>query len=177
MGRRETKSLSLADDGRTAAPRIVNRMTDARATTAPYITDGGLAVDDRGTVIFANDFSFANVKRFYFVSNHRAGFIRAWHAHRREAQFIMAVQGTCVVGAVKIDDWENPSKDLPVNRFVLSEYKPSIVHIPAGYASGFMSLTAGAKVMVFSNVTLEESRADHVRFDAHYWDAWQVAER
>jgi len=89
----------------------------------------------------------------------------------------MAVQGTCIVGAVKIDDWENPSKDLPVSRFVLSELKPSIVYIPGGYASGFMSLTAGGKVLIFSNRTLEESRVDHVRFDAHYWDAWQVTER
>jgi dTDP-4-dehydrorhamnose 3,5-epimerase len=64
-----------------------------------------------------------------------------------------------------------------VSRFVLTEYKPSIVYIPPGYASGFMSLTAGAKLLFFSTVTFEESQADHVRFDAHYWDAWQVAER
>ncbi len=177
MGRRETKRLSPSGESRLVAPRIVKRMTEVRAATAPYIIEGGLAVDDRGTVIFANEFSFASVKRFYFVSNHRAGYIRAWHAHQRETHYVMAVQGTCVIGAVKIDDWENPSKDLPVIRFVLSEYKPAIVYIPAGYASGFMSLTAGAKVMVFSNVTLEESRADHVRFDTHYWDAWQMAER
>jgi dTDP-4-dehydrorhamnose 3,5-epimerase-like enzyme len=148
-------------------------MTDARAATAPYMIEGGLAVDDRGTVTFARDFSLAGVKRFFLVSNHRAGFIRAWHAHKTEALFVMTVQGTSVIGAVKIDDWENPSKDLPVSKFVLSEYKPAMVYIPAGYASGLMSLTAGAKVLVFSNVTLEESRAGHVRFDAHYWDVWE----
>ena len=78
---------------------------------------------------------------------------------------------------MKIDDWENPSKDLPVSRFVLSEYKASIVYIPPGYASGFMSVTAGAKLLCFSTATLEESREDAVSFDAHYWDAWQTSER
>jgi len=152
-------------------------MPKMRVVTAPYMIEGGLAVDDRGTVSFANEFNLANVKRFYSVSNHRAGFIRAWHGRRREAQYITAVQGTSVVGAVRVDNWENPSKDLPVERFVLSEYKPSFLYIPAGFASGFMSLTAGAKLLFFSTATLEDSRADHVRFDAHYWDAWQVAER
>src|SRR5258707_8298888 len=133
-----------------------NPMAKTRAASTPYVIEGGLAVDDRGTVSFVNDFHLANVKRFYSVSNHRAGFIRAWHGRRREAQYVTAVQGTSVVGAVKVDDWDNPSKDLPVNRFVLSEYKPSILYIPAGYASGFMSLTAGAKLLFFSTATFED---------------------
>jgi dTDP-4-dehydrorhamnose 3,5-epimerase-like enzyme len=148
-------------------------MTKMSPAGEPHVIEGGLAVDDRGTVAFANDLSLANVKRFYFVSNHRAGHIRAWHARRQEATYVMAVHGSSLVCAVKIDDWEKPSKDLPVSRFMLSEYKPSIVFIPAGYASGFMSLTAGAKLMFLSTATLEESQADHVRFDAHYWNAWQ----
>ena len=152
-------------------------MPKMRTAAAPYVIEGGLAVDDRGTVAFANDFHLPNVKRFYFVSNHRAGFIRAWHGHPNEAQYVMAVQGTSVVGAVKVDNWEAPSRDLPVTRFVLSEYKPCLVYIPPGYASGFMSLTAGAKLLFLSTATFEESQADHVPFDAHYWDAWQVAER
>jgi dTDP-4-dehydrorhamnose 3,5-epimerase-like enzyme len=152
-------------------------MPKLRMAPAPYVIEGGLAVDDRGTVAFANDFHLPNVKRMYFVSNHRAGFIRAWHGHVREAQYVMAVQGASVVGTVQVDRWDSPSRDLPVSRFVLTEYKPSIVYIPPGYASGFMSLTAGAKLLFFSTVTFEESQADHVRFDAHYWDAWQIAER
>ena len=148
-------------------------MTEMRMASAPYVIEGGLAVDDRGTVTFANDFGLENVKRFYLVSNHRAGYIRAWHGRRREAQYITVVQGTAVVGAVKIDNWETPSKNLPVVRYVLSEYKPSLVYIPPGYASGFMSLTAGAKLLFFSTATLEESRRDSVSFDAHYWNAWQ----
>ena len=66
----------------------------------PYVIEGGLVVDDRGEVGFANGFHFDGVKRFYTVSNHRAGFVRAWHAHRREAKYITVVQGAAIVAAV-----------------------------------------------------------------------------
>lgn len=143
----------------------------------PVMTPGGLAVDDRGEVGFVNDFRFEGVKRFYTVSNHRAGFIRAWHAHRQEGKYVSAIVGSAVVGAVRIDDWENPSRQLPVNRFVLSDRRPSVLFIPPGYANGFMSLTDDLKLIFFSTCTLEESSGDDVRFESRLWDAWQVAER
>ena len=45
------------------------------------IYQGGISVDDRGSVRFVNEFQFQNVKRFYQVENHKSGFIRAWHGH------------------------------------------------------------------------------------------------
>ena len=87
----------------------------------PELLQGGLAVDDRGDVAFVNEFAFADVKRFYTVSNHAVGFVRAWHAHRNEAKYVLAVSGALLVGCVEIDDWERPSRDLEVHRFVLSE--------------------------------------------------------
>jgi len=143
----------------------------------PRLVQGGLAVDDRGEVGFVNDFDFAGVKRFYIVSNHRAGFVRAWHAHRREAKYVLVVQGAAVVGAVPIDNWETPSKDTKVSRFVLSAKKPAVLYIPAGYANGFMSLTKDAKLLFLSTSSLDESRDDDVRYDARYWDIWRVEER
>ncbi len=143
----------------------------------PKLIAGSLAIDDRGEVGFVNDFDFAGVKRFYTVSNHRAGFVRAWHAHRRESKYVTVVSGAALVGAARIDDWEHPSPNLPVARFVLSSHKPSILHIPAGYANGFMSLTSDAKLMFFSTATLDESKADDIRFEARYWDVWSAEER
>lgn len=138
---------------------------------------GGLAVDDRGEVGFVNDFDFAGVKRFYTVQNHAAGFVRAWHGHRREAKYVTVVQGAMLIACVEIDDWDNPSPALPVHRFVLSASSPAVLYVPAGYANGNMSLTAGAKAVFFSTATLEESRDDDVRFDARLWDPWAVEER
>jgi len=152
-------------------------MNEARRSGEPHFIEGGLTVDDRGEVAFANDFHFEGVKRFYLVSNHRAGFVRAWHAHRREAKYVIVVQGAAIVAAVAIDDWEHPSKDAQMHRYVLSAQKPAVVYIPPGYANGFMSLTADTKLLFFSTSTLEESRGDDVRYDARYWDAWQVIER
>ena len=143
----------------------------------PCILDGGLAVDDRGQVAFVNDFNFEGVKRFYIVSNHKAGFVRAWHAHRREAKYVTVVQGAAIVAAVAIDDWETPSKNSTVHRYVLSAAKPSVLFIPSGYANGFMALTADTKLVFFSTSTVQESMGDDVRYDARQWDVWEVEER
>ena len=143
----------------------------------PRLIEGGLAVDDRGSVGFVNDFDFPGVKRFYVVRNHRPGFVRAWHAHRREAKYVTVVCGAALVGAVRIDDWEAPSASLPVVRHTLSSHKPAVLYIPPGYANGFMSLTDDTVMVFFSTATVEESRGDDVRYDARHWDIWQVMER
>lgn len=143
----------------------------------PTLMEGGLAVDDRGQVSFVNNFDFADVKRFYMVSNHKAGFVRAWHAHKKEAKYVLVVKGAAIVGAVKIDDWEKPDKAADVKRFILSEKKPSILFIPTGYANGFMSLTKDAQLIFFSTSTLEQSLGDDIRYDARHWDIWSAEER
>ena len=143
----------------------------------PILMSGGLAADDRGELGFVNDFHFDGVKRFYTVANYRQGFIRAWHGHKREAKYVTAVSGAAVIGAVRIDNWDEPSRELPVDRFVLSAHKPAVLYIPAGFANGFMSLTADLKLMFFSTSTLDESQGDDFRYDARYWDIWQVVER
>ena len=143
----------------------------------PRLIKGGLAVDDRGQVSFVNDFDFEGVKRFYAVENHSRGLIRAWHAHRKEAKYVMVVRGAALIAAVEIDDWDNPSKDALVHRHVLSERSPSVLFIPAGYANGFMSLTQDAKILFFSTSSLADSLGDDVRYDPRHWDPWTVEER
>jgi len=152
-------------------------MDSSKGLDKPLMMSGGLSVDDRGEVSFVNDFCFQDVKRFYTVSNHRTGFVRAWHAHRKEAKYVTAVVGSAIVGAVRIDNWEKPSRELPVERFVLSANKPSVIYIPPGYANGFMSLTHDLKLMFFSTSTLEESAGDDIRYDSRLWNIWDVTER
>ena len=150
---------------------------EASKAEVPRLIQGDSAVDDRGVLQFANDFHFEGVKRFYLVSNHKVGFVRAWHAHRHEAKYVAVVDGAAIVAAVAIDDWDNPSKNRQIHRFVLSADKPAVLYIPTGYANGFMSLTEDTKLIFFSTRTLEESRGDDIRYDARYWDPWQVIER
>lgn len=143
----------------------------------PRLISGGLAVDDRGQVSFVNDFNFEGVKRFYMVANHGQWFVRAWHAHKKEAKYVLVIKGAAKIGAVSIDNWDEPSKETEVKQFVLSEKTPKVLYIPAGYGNGFMSLTDDLQIMFFSTSTLEESLNDDFRYDARHWDIWSVEER
>jgi dTDP-4-dehydrorhamnose 3,5-epimerase len=141
------------------------------------LISGGLAVDDRGSLSFINDFDLSAFARFYVVRNHSKGFIRAWHGHKNEAKGVMAIQGSALVGGVRVDDWASPSSDLPIERFVLNSSKPSVLIIPPGYANGFMSLSDDLVLMFFSSSTLEQSAGDDIRFPSRTWDAWKIEER
>jgi dTDP-4-dehydrorhamnose 3,5-epimerase len=145
--------------------------------TGPQLIRGGIAVDDRGDVSFVNDFDFSQVQRFYMVANHRRGFVRAWHAHKNEGKYVLVVKGAALVCGVEIDDWTTPSKNSEIHRFVLGEKSPSVLYLPPGYANGFMSLTEDTKILFFSTSKLEDSLDDDYRFDARYWDPWQIEER
>ena len=138
---------------------------------------GGKAFDDRGSLTFINDLDLSQFKRFYIVENHARGFVRAWHGHKKEAKAVVVVSGSALVAAVKVDNWESPSKDLKVERVVLSAEKPAALLIPAGYANGFMTLTESAKVMFLSTSSLEESAGDDFRFEARLWNPWNIEER
>lgn len=145
--------------------------------TEVRLLEGGLSVDDRGQLQFCNALDMSAVRRFYFVANHRAEFVRAWHGHKKEAKFVFVVSGAAIVAAVKVDDWESPDQSAKVHRYVLSEKKPAVLSIPAGYANGFKTLLPDTKVMFLSTATLEESALDDIRFDALHWNPWDVMPR
>jgi len=138
----------------------------------PFLINGGVSVDERGTISFVNDFNFPKIKRFYMVYTGKKGAVRAWHGHKKEAKYVFAVSGDSLVGAIQINDWKNPSEKAKVYSFSLSSKKPAILYIPKGYANGFKSLTNDAKLIFFSTSTLNQSKKDDIRFDAEYWDIW-----
>ena len=134
------------------------------------IYNGGLAIDDRGTVTFCNDFDFKGVKRFYMVQNHAKGFIRAWHGHKKEAKYVLVVRGAIKIATVPMGTDE-------ISTHILSANKPQILFIPAGHYNGFMTLTDDAQVMFFSTVTMEEAKDDDFRLSADTWEAFEVEQR
>jgi dTDP-4-dehydrorhamnose 3,5-epimerase-like enzyme len=151
----------------------------------PKLTkSGGIAVDDRGSLRFVNDFDFAGVKRFYQVENHRQGFIRAWHGHLKEAKYVYVASGTALVGVtplVQNDNMLEPGGYVPSQRdvktFVLSAKAPQVLYIPAGYANGFKNLEDNTIIMFFSTTTLEESKGDDLRFSYTLVDIWKEVYR
>jgi dTDP-4-dehydrorhamnose 3,5-epimerase-like enzyme len=143
----------------------------------PELILGGMSSDDRGRVFFANWLDLRMCRRLYFVENFSVGTVRAWHAHRYERKWVMAVSGAALACCVKIDDWESPSVDSVVYRFLLDANLTSILVVPEGYANGAMSLAPQTKLLYLSDASVEASVEDDIRFPARYWDPWQVAER
>lgn len=144
---------------------------------SPFLVSGQRFVDDRGLLSFINELDLKEFRRFYVIENHSKGFIRAWHGHLKEAKVFLPIQGAFLVGAVKLTDPVNPSKDVEVSRQVLDSGNPQALFIPRGHANGLMSLTEGAKLLVLSNTTLEESQGDDYRLPHDYWDIWKVVNR
>ena len=138
---------------------------------------GGVAVDDRGRLQFCNDFDMSDIKRFYVVSNHAPGFIRAWHAHKNETKYVYVGSGAALIAAVKVDNWDNPSKDLSIERMVLSDDNPGVIKIPSGYAHGAMNLTIDTKIFFFSDSKLNDSVSDDYRYPFDYWNPWVIEQR
>ena len=139
--------------------------------------NGGLSVDDRGSVSYINDFNFNGVKRSYMVENHSVGFIRAWHGHNKEGKYVWVVSGSALVQAIPMS-----SLDIGVNvgleRHVLSAKTPSVLWIPSGFANGFKTLEKDTKIMFFSTSTLEDSLGDDTRYAYDVLDnAWDIEYR
>lgn len=139
----------------------------------PTVITGGVSVDDRGTVSFHNAIDLQHWQRFYFVSNHEVGFIRAWHGHKKEQKLAVPVNGTFLLSCVQIDDWEEPSQELKTQQFVLSSTSPKALFIPHGFANGFKSLTKNSTIMFLSSSSLEDSQSDDFRYEWNYWNPWE----
>ncbi len=145
--------------------------------TQPRLIKGSLAVDDRGELAFINELDLIDVRRFYLVRNYEARYVRAWHAHRTEGKYVTVLSGAALLCCVEVDDWESPSRDLPVHRFVLSARQPSALAIPPAFANGSMSLTDDCTVLFFSTHSIEDSLGDDIRYPSRHWDPWSIEER
>ncbi len=132
------------------------------------------AVDDRGYLRFCNSFDLTQYVRFYDVINFQSNFIRAWHGHKNESKAAVVREGSAMICVVKVDNWENPSKELKIAKYFLSDKNPKILEIPAGCAHGFMSLETNTKITFYSNKTTKESIVDDYRFDYNYWNPWFI---
>ncbi|HNR69532.1 MAG TPA: hypothetical protein PKN04_15950 [bacterium] len=149
----------------TYAPQMPDR---------PVFIQGGRHSDDRGAIAFANDVRLDPVRRFYLISNQTTDIIRAWQGHKRETKYFYAVEGEFVVAAVRLDDFADPSPDLQPESFILKAAEPGVLIVPPGHANGMRALTVPNKLLVLSDLLLEESNEDIYRFPAHFWFDWHL---
>ncbi len=136
----------------------------------PKIIQGGNFSDHRGTISYVNDFSFKNIERFYIISNSDENPIRAWQGHKLDAKNFYCIQGSFKIHFVKIDNWDNPSKDLNIETIIVSASESKIVHIPSGYANAIESLETDSKLISFSTLPLANVGDDDVRYTLDYWE-------
>jgi len=136
----------------------------------PKIIQGGNFSDHRGTISYVNDFSFADIERFYVISNSDENPIRAWQGHKLDSKNFYCLSGSFKIHFVKIDNWVNPSRDLVIETVTVSEFDSKIVHIPAGYANAIESLGTNSKLISFSTLPLLNVKEDDIRYPLDYWN-------
>ncbi len=128
------------------------------------IIKGGEASDQRGQIRFVNDFDMSAVKRFYIITNADTELVRGWRGHRIEQRWFYVLSGAFEVSLLKIDNWGNASKDLPVHMKILRACNMQVLHVPKGYATAFRAIEANSELLVYADHPIS-----HAPLDDHTW--------
>lgn len=134
---------------------------------------GGSHEDVRGSLNYVNDFEFKGIKRFYQIIQRSTSVVRAWQGHKIEHKYFYVSSGAFLVACTEIDNWEAPSESLKASHYTLSSATPAILSVPPGFANGIKALEKNSTLMVFSNLSLEDSTHDRFSFDSSLWLEWQ----
>jgi dTDP-4-dehydrorhamnose 3,5-epimerase-like enzyme len=134
----------------------------------PTLIYGNCHQDQRGQLIYNNDFDASSIKRMYVIENYSIDFIRAWQGHKIEQRWFSAVQGRFKIQLIAIDNWEKPSETLPRLNYILDSATLDVLHIPGGYVSSIQALEQKSKLVVMSDYHLGEIN-DEFRYPANYF--------
>lgn len=135
----------------------------------PKIIKGNHYTDDRGTLFFNNDFNALGIKRVYIIENKSVDFVRAWQGHQIEQRWFSAVAGSFRIKLLKIDHWENPSRDLSVVEFIINSENLDVLHVPSGFLTSIEALEEKSKLLLFADYQLGEV-CDEFRFPSDYFN-------
>ncbi|NML70477.1 sugar epimerase [Chryseobacterium sp. RP-3-3] len=135
----------------------------------PEIFEGGKYSDERGNLIFNNNFNASEIKRMYCIENADTEFIRGWTGHKIEQRWFSVLQGSFVIRLIKIDNWEKPSRVSNVLTFDIDSEKLNVLHVPKGYVSAIQAGEKGSKLLVMADYSLGEID-DDFRFPLDYFE-------
>lgn len=136
----------------------------------PKIIIGGCHNDSRGTLLYNNDFYASSIRRIYVIENSSTDFIRAWQGHKIEQRWFSAIKGSYKIQLIKIDNWEDPSKNLEQFTFIVNAEKLEVLHVPKGFVSSLQSLKKGSMLLVMADHLLGEVK-DEYRYEADYFNS------
>lgn len=130
---------------------------------------GGIARDHRGEIRFVNDFDMTEVERFYIIKNSDIGVIRGWRAHRMEQRWFYVLSGAFAVDLVEINNWNNASPELPVEKRILKMNERQLLHVPAGYGTAFQALEVDSELLVYADYSIENASNDDYTWSLDYF--------
>jgi len=71
----------------------------------------------------------------YLIENIDTKFIRCWQGHKKQQRWLSTVIGKFKIDLIKIDNWDNPFKELKKITFESSD----VSHVPIGCVSSIQS--------------------------------------
>ena len=96
--------------------------------------------------------------------------------NRREEKAFFVPSG--VAKFVAVDDRKDSSTYKEINTFVLSMLSPSVLYIPTGVYTGWMSLEENTVVLGISSEPFDSNNPDDERLDPYtYGDVWKIKDR
>ena len=133
----------------------------------PHIIFGGNHKDHRGELKFNNSFNMAQVKRFYSISLKKKH-LRKWQGHKIEQRWFTAISGKFNIELISVDNWIEPSINLPKIGFELSSKSLNVLHIPSGYLTSIEALDDNSILLAMSDYGLNEINDDY-KFPNNYF--------
>ena len=133
------------------------------------IIKGDMHTDDRGSISYINDFDLTPIKRFYLIKHHNTTIVRAWRAHKIEQRWFRVTKGSFEIKLVRINNWQNPDRNL-IQECIVLTYQDNVgLHVPKGFASRIKACEENSELMVFADYQVEHAKNDNYLFPLDYF--------
>src|SRR5690606_35344997 len=109
-----------------------------------------------GIITFNNEFDASQVKRIYTIENLSTNCIRGWQGHKVEQRWFACMKGSFEISVIEIDDFEKPSKDLTITKYLLTAEVLTYLHIPSGCITAIQAKEEKSKLLVLADFNLGE---------------------
>ena len=134
----------------------------------PNYLEGKQHQDQRGIITFNNEFDASQIKRIYTIENTALDFIRGWQGHKIEQRWFACMKGSFEISVIQVNDFEKPSKDGSITKYLLTDDVLTYLHVPAGFITAIQAKENNSKVLVLSDYSLGEIE-DEYRFPIDYF--------
>lgn len=129
----------------------------------PELLEASAFHDQRGVLNAWAAFDLKSIVRMYAIEPANTNIIRAWQGHFKERKWFYAASGSFEVQTIPIDPSGKPDTDQR-RKWMLNAADSPVLAIPGGFLNGFRALEESSRLMVFSDLDLEASKADDIRF-------------